>query len=160
MVRIWIHSAGNVERWWCRAALQKLRALVRILNEALLQEAFQQRIHYGDNVDCTLSSRCPRPALTANSRRQHILISKAGWERKVAGDYEAKLNVNRHTVKASSFLNTLWFSLDRHPTNKFCLYSRSVGNVFFCDRPVWLLVNYSDECGWIKSTSLKISSLC
>lgn len=162
MVRIWIHSAENVERRCCRAAVQK-PALVRIPKEAFLQAAFQQRIHYGNKVDCTLSFWCPRSTLICahSTRRQHgMLISKTGWETKVAGDYKAKLNVHRHTVKASSFLNAWWLSVDRHPTNKFCLYSRTVGKiVFFRDRTLWLLVKYSDECGWIESISLKRLSL-
>lgn len=101
------------------------------------------------------------PLSVPTARRQRgMLISKTGWERKVAGDYKAKLNVHRHTVKASSFLNALWLSVDKHPINKFCLYSRTVRKiVLFCDRPLWLLVKCSDECGWIESTCLKRLSL-
>jgi len=53
-------------------------------------------------------------------------ISKTGGEGKVAGDYKPNQNVHRHTTKASPFLNRSWPSVDTLPTDKFCLYSRTI----------------------------------
>lgn len=93
MVRICIHSAGSVERWLSRRCGMQTACLSQDPDEVLLQAAFQQRIHYGNNVACSLSSQGPEPTLTANSTRGKIACSSPEHvERgKVAGDYKAKL---------------------------------------------------------------------